>query len=205
MVGEILWSFGITTYMSVYAHIGTGSVAAVNIASTIEDVALVPFMGMGNACAIILGNRIGAGDTEDAADYARRFLMLAIGGALAMGLVIFLCARPLLTLYQISEDRTDAAQGVLVVMAAALWLKAANVMMIVGILRSGGDTRFALFADTATLWFIGVPMAMLGAFVLRLPVYWVVLMVMSDETTKFIICMWRVLSGRWVNNVVKAI
>jgi Na+-driven multidrug efflux pump len=79
------------------------------------------------------------------------------------------------------------------------------MMTIVGILRSGGDTRFALFADTAPLWFIGVPMALLGAFVLHLPVYFVVLMVMADEATKFVLSIWRVLSGQWINSVVQAI
>jgi Na+-driven multidrug efflux pump len=101
-----------------------------------------------------------------------------------------------------SADAQEYARRVLIVISAALWLKAANMVMIVGILRSGGDTRFALFADTAPLWTIGVPLALLGAFVLHLPVYWVVLVVMADEATKFMISLWRVTSGRWINNVV---
>jgi Na+-driven multidrug efflux pump len=193
-----------TTYAGIYARIGTESVAAVNIASTIEGVALVPFMGLGNACAIILGNRIGAGDTSTAAEYARRFLRLVITGGLALGVVIFAISGPVMAYYRISPQAQSDARGVLAVLAAVLWLKGANMLMIVGILRSGGDTRFALFADTAPLWFIGVPMALLGAFVLHLPVYWVVLMVMSDEVTKFILSLWRVLSGHWINNVVQA-
>ena len=205
VVGEILWSLGITTYSAVYAHIGTGSVAAVSIASTIENVAVVPFIALANACAIILGNQMGGGDTATAAGYARRFLRLTIGGALLVGLLIFVCRGPLLDYYRISAEAQQDARGVLVVISAALWLKAANMMTIVGILRSGGDTRFALFADTAPLWFIGVPMALLGAFVLHLPVYFVVLMVMADEATKFVLSIWRVLSGQWINSVVQAI
>lgn len=205
VVGEVLWSFGITTYAAIYARIGTESVAAVNIASTIEAVALVPFIGLGNACAIMLGNCIGAGDTTSAAGYARRFLLLAVIGALAVGLLILAFAQPVVGSYRISAASQQYAFGVLGVIAAALWLKSANLMMIVGILRSGGDTRFALFVDTVPLWCIGVPMALLGAFVFHLPVYFVVLMVMSDEATKFVISLWRVLSGRWINNVVTAL
>jgi putative MATE family efflux protein len=205
VLGEVIWALGIATYTAIYARIGTNSVAAVNISGTIEGVALVPFLGLGNACAILLGNLIGAGDTERAANYALRFLRLAAFGGIAMGLVIALSAGSLLQFYRITAETQEYARGVLLVVAAALWLKAANISMIVGIMRSGGDTRFALFADTAPMWFIGVPMALLGGFVLRLPVPLVVLMVVSDEATKFGIALWRVLSGRWVHNVVRAL
>ncbi len=206
ILGEILWSLGITVYTGIYARIGTGSVAAVNIASTIEGVALVPFMGLGNAAAIMLGNRIGAGDIEDAMDYARRFLFLAVGGALAMGVLIFISRAVLLSLYRISPEARQDALGVLAVMSVVLWLKAANMVMIVGILRSGGDTRFALVADTGPMWLLGVPIALLGGLVLGLPVYLVVLMVViADEGTKFIISLWRVRSARWIHNVVLTI
>jgi putative MATE family efflux protein len=205
ILGELLWSLGITTYAGVYAHIGTQSVAAVNIASTIEGIALVPFIGLGNACAILLGNCIGAGETQSAASYARRFLALAIGGGLAVGLLILILSGKVLELYRISAEAQHYAHNVLLVISGALWLKAANLVMIVGIMRSGGDTRFAMVADTGPLWVIGVPLALFGAFVLHLPVYWVALLVITDEATKFIISLWRVLSGRWINNVVQAL
>ena len=202
VLNEMLWSLGVTIYSAVYAHIGTNSVAAVNIASTIEGVALVPFMGLGNACAILLGNYIGAGDSTHASTYARRFLVLTIGGGLLVGTLILAVSGSVMGLYQISPEAQEYARRVLIIISAVLWLKAANMVMIVGILRSGGDTRFALFADTVPLWTIGVPLALLGAFVLHLPVYWVVLMVAADEATKFTISLWRVVSGRWINNVV---
>lgn len=205
VAAEILWSLGITTYSAVYARIGTDAIAAVNIASTIESIALVPFMGLGNACAIILGNYIGAGDTEKANDYAWRFLKLAILVAVGVGALVFGVSRVILQLYRVSPEAQIYGRNILTVVAAVMWLKAANMVIIVGILRSGGDTRFGLFVDTGPLWFIGVPLALLGAFVFHLPVYWVVLLVMADELTKFFIGLRRVGSGRWINNVVRAL
>ena len=189
--GEILWSLGITIYSGVYTRIGTESVAAVNIATTIEGIAIVPFFALGNACAVILGNCIGAGENGIAARYPRQFLVLSIVGALGVGIGVFLISEPVLTLYRISADAQFDAQRVMAVVAGGLWLKAANTTMIVGILRSGGDTRFALFADTVPLWLIGVPLALIGAFVLHLPVYWVAVLVLADEATKFIFAGWR--------------
>ena len=136
---------------------------------------------------------------------AKRFLWMAVAFGTVMGGVILLVRGPLLSLYRISPEAQGYARNVLLVLSCALWVKAANLTLIVGILRSGGDTRFALLADTGPLWLIGIPMALLGAFVLHLPVYWVVLMVMSDEITKFVIGISRVLSGRWIHNVVQSI
>lgn len=206
VLGEMLWSLGITVYTGIYARIGTGSVAAVSIASTIEGVAVVPFLGIASAAAIMLGNRIGAGDIEDAMDYARRFLVLAIGGALAVGFLIFVSRWMLLSLYQISPEARQDAFGILAVVSVALWLKAANMMMIVGILRSGGDTQFAFLADIGPMWLLGVPIALFAGLVLGLPIYTVVLMVvLADEGVKFILSLWRVRSARWIHNVVLAI
>ncbi len=182
---------------------GTESIAAVNIAGTIEGIALVPFLGLGNACAILLGNQIGAGRAQDAPAYARRFLAIAVAGGAAFGGLLALLSRFVLDLYRISPAAQGYVSSVLLVMAAMLWLKAANMVIIVGILRSGGDTRFGLLNDTGPMWVLGVPMALAAAFLLHQPVYRVVLMVViADEATKFVLGMWRVLSGRWINNVV---
>lgn len=206
ILGEIAWSLGITTYIAIYARIGTEAVAAVNIASTIEGIALVPFLGLGNACAILLGNRIGASETQGALRDARRFLRLSVLVAVVVGLLLSVVSGTVVALYRISPEAQVYLRNLLLVIAAALWLKTANLIIIVGIMRSGGDTRFALFTDAGPMWVLGVPMAALTAFALGLPVYWVMLTVLlCDEGVKFLIGIRRVLSGRWVNNVVQTI
>jgi Na+-driven multidrug efflux pump len=151
---------------------------------------------------VILGNCIGAGDNGTASRYARQFLILAVGGALFVGAIVLLTSGPVLTLYRISAEAHFYTSRVLAVVAGGLLLKSANTVMIVGILRSGGDTRFAMLADTFPLWLIGVPLALIGAFVFHLPVYWVAVLVFADEATKFSFALWRVISGRWINTVV---
>ena len=168
VINELFWALGTNVYTGIYARIGTESVAAVNIASTIEGVALVPLFGLGNACAIILGNAIGGGDGDLARNYSRKFLALAIAIGLALGTLIFGASRFILDAYNISPQAAAYARGVMTVMAFALWLKSANLVIIVGILRSGGDTRSSLAIDTGPMWCIGIPLALLGAFVFRL-------------------------------------
>jgi Na+-driven multidrug efflux pump len=198
---EIIWSLGISIYNLVYARISTEAIAAINITSTIESLGFVIFIGLANASAIMIGNRIGAGEEAKAYTYARRALIMGIVLAVLSGLAIFLLTDSVVSQYKISAQAAENARGILVVMSCALWMKVSNMIIIVGILRSGGDTRFSLVLDAGSVWLVGIPMALLGAFVLHLPVYWVVAMVMADEAVKFGGGLYRFFSRKWINNL----
>ncbi len=199
---EVLWSLGVTAYSAVYARIGTTAITAYSISSTIEALAFVPFIGIANAAAIMIGNAIGAGEEQRAHGYARRFLLIGVVGAVLVGLGILAGRDAILALYQVSPEAQRYASSVLVVMGCALWVKIGNMMVLIGAIRSGGDTRFGFLVDAGPMWLVGVPMALLGAFVFRLPIHWVVAMVAADEVTKLAIGLPRVLSRRWIHNLV---
>jgi len=78
-----------------------------------------------------------------------------------------------------------------------------NAILIVGILRSGGDTKFSLFLEMGSVWLVGVPLAFLGALVWGLPVYWVFVLVSLEEILKAAIGIPRLISKKWLRNVVE--
>jgi putative MATE family efflux protein len=199
---EAVWSLGITTYNVVYARIGTEAIAAVNIAVTIDRVLFVVFIGLGNACAIMIGNRIGANEEHKAFEYARRFLVLGPALAVFIGLALVLGIDAILSFYRVSSLTVHNAHNLLMIMALVLPLRVANLILLVGILRSGGDTHFAFFLDAVGVWVIGVPLAFIGAFVFQLPVYSVYALVLADELFKFSLGLWRMFSRKWIHNLV---
>lgn len=201
IINEMAWSIGFSTYTLVYAHIGTDSVAAANICSTIENLATVVFFGLANGCAVLVGNRIGSNEEHTAFRYARNSIALAVIGGLMMGGIILKGADGVLSLYKISAETFKNAHYILMVLSATIWVKAFNGVMFIGVLRSGGDTRFAFILETFSMWCIGVPMAFVGAFVFHLPVYWVALMVISDELFKFFVTLPRFFSHKWIHNL----
>jgi putative MATE family efflux protein len=201
ILNESIWALGVTIYSVVYARMGTSAVASTNIAGTIERITWVIFMGLGNACAIMIGNKIGQGDSKIVVDYAKRFL--SIGGILAiiMGFFVALTAPLALRLINASPEVTEYARLNLIVFSCILWARVLNFTIIIGILRSGGDTFFSLFIDVGGVWFVGIPMALLGAFVFKLPIYWVYAMVALEEIFKLVFGIPRVLSKKWINNL----
>jgi Na+-driven multidrug efflux pump len=200
-INEMLWSLGITTYNAVYAHIGTEAIAAVNITSTIENLAFVIFIGLTDATAIMVGNSIGAGEEHRAFDYAWKSLRLSIGVGLLMGLVVLASSRGILSFYKVSDVVSTYASRILLVFSMTLWIRVSNMNIIVGILRAGGDTRVGFLIDVLGIWAVGVPLAFAGAFLFALPVYWVYLMIMTEEAVKMGVGILRVFSGKWITNL----
>ena len=200
---EAIWSLGITIYNIIYARVGTEAIAAVNIASTIESLFFTVFIGLCNASAILIGNRIGAGEEAKAYVYARRGIFLGLGLAVIAGVSMALISAPVVTYFKVSAVTANNARNILLVLACAYWARVSNMMLIVGILRSGGDTRFSLYLDAGTVWFVGIPMALLGAYVFHLPIYWIVAMVMMDDVTKMAVGLYRFLSKKWINNLAQ--
>jgi Na+-driven multidrug efflux pump len=150
-LNELLWSLGITTYSAIYARVGTDAIAAMNIASSIDSLALPVFIGIAKACAILVGNLIGSGDEIQAQRYAARSLGLSAVAALLMGAVIYITSPAILAFYKVSPQVIDHALSVLAIISLLLWMRMCNLMLFVGIFRSGGDTRFAFILDAGTI------------------------------------------------------
>lgn len=204
-LNELFWALGTTTYNVIYARIGTAAIAAVNISSTIESLVFVIFIGISEATAILVGNEIGAGKEDNAFQIARGSLFICVGGGLLMGLLVYILSGAILDLYRVSPQVIDYAHRVLIAVSLSLWLRVSNMLLFVGILRSGGDTRFGFILDSFTLWLIGVPLAYVGAFVLHLPVYWVYPLALAEEFVKWLIVLRRFFSRRWIHNVTHAL
>jgi Na+-driven multidrug efflux pump len=77
-----------------------------------------------------------------------------------------------------------------------------NCLIIVAILRSGGDTKAALFLDVSSVWLIGIPMAVLGGLVLHLPIYIVYAMITIEEVYKLVFGYMRYRKKKWLKNIV---
>lgn len=201
ILNEFMWGLGVTIYSLVYGRMGDEAVAAITIAQTIQDLLLVLFQGLGAATAVILGNAMGAGDLKAAERYAKnaqtvQFLLTAV--------IILLCISlrwQFIQLYQVSDRVARDISACLIAFSLFMPFKMYNYVNIVGVLRSGGDTKFCLLLDCAGVWLIGIPLAFLGGMVLHLPIYLVYSMVMMEEIFKFGLGWKRYHTKKWLRNL----
>ncbi|ABR50310.1 MATE efflux family protein [Alkaliphilus metalliredigens QYMF] len=203
ILNEGFWSLGMTMYTAIYARISTEAIASVQIANTVQSIFMVVGMGLGNACAVMLGNEIGGNHKERAFNYAKKFAILGPLTGGIMGMLLFALAPYILKLFNVSTEVHINAIRILMVLGVFMAFKIFNAILVIGIVRSGGDTKFSLFLELGSVWLIGVPLAFLGAHVWQLPIYWVVVLVSMEEVVKAGIGSVRLISKKWIHNVVE--
>ena len=202
ILNEIFWSVGIAICNMAYKYSGTNAQAAVQITGTIQNLFTVVGVAIGGGCGILLSNALGSGDKEKAINYSKKCMILTIMLSTLMSLLLLAVSPYIVNLFKITDIVKDYTIRLLYVVAVGMIFKTFNYTTIVGILRSGGDTKYTLWLDFSTVWFIGIPMAFLGAYFLKLPIYITYAMVYSEEIVKVFFSLFRVKKQKWVNTLV---
>lgn len=195
------WAGGYSVFSMIYGHISTESLASFNISGSVERICLIFFTGIGAACSIMVGNRIGAGEEDKARGYSQNFILIGLAASVVVSLVLFTLRGYIVDIYQLNDTSRTYMNGILTVISLVLWAKTTNIIMHMGIFKAGGDTLFSMFLDVGGVWLIGIPIVAFAAFYLKLPVHLIVACQAVEEIIKMVIGLRRVISGRWVNNL----
>lgn len=203
IANEFMWGLGVSLYSLVYGRMGDEAVAAITITQNVEQIYVVIFQGLSSATAVILGNELGANKLEKADRYAKYFVILQFALTVVLGIICFIIKQPLITMFSVEENIAVDISRCLIVFIAYLPFRMFNLINIVGILRSGGDTTASLLLDITGVWCVGIPMAFIGGMVLGLPIYLVYAMVTFEEAYKFVLGMKRYKQKKWCKNIVQ--
>lgn len=201
IANEFMWGLGTTMYSLAYGRMGDNAVAAITIATTIQDIVVVLFQGLSAATAVILGNEMGAGYLKRAEKYAKNFFILQFFVTLAAMGFCYAIRWQVIGMYRITEAVAWDVNLCLLVFILYMPFKMFNYINVVGVLRSGGDTKVCLFIDTSGVWFIGIPMAFIGGLYLHQAIYVVYGLVMLEEVYKAIIGYIRYRQKKWLRNL----
>ena len=74
---------------------------------------------------------------------------------------------------------------------------------MMGILRGGGDVRFAMWNDLIFLWCVTIPLAFLGGVIWKLPMWLTFFLMRFEKIGKAITSEIRLRSGKWIHFVNK--
>ena len=198
---ETLWSMGAILYKVAYATLGTTSFAAVNIDMSIQDLFFVAGLGLANGSGVILGNVIGEGDKEKAQRWSKKIILYTLSIGFVMGALEFVFSPDLINLYNISPDARNIAVKALYSLSVILPFEMTGVVIMVGILRSGGDSKFSMLSEIIPMYALSIPLAFIGAKYLHLSLWILFLLKLSEILTKLFIGGMRVRSGKWIKDL----
>lgn len=181
---ELVWGVGFTMYSVIMGHLSSDAVAANSVAEIAKNLAICFCLGLGNAGGILVGNELGSGKIDRAKEYGAKLCRMAIMFGF-MSSLILLCLTPaILKISNLTQTAKEYLIYMIVVCCINIVGNSVNVMAISGIFCAGGDSKFGLVCDCVVMWCIAVPLGLISAFVLHLPVAVVYLIINLDELLK---------------------
>ena len=183
LANEMVWGCGFTMYSVIMGHLGSDAVAANSIANIVKNLIACFCSGIGNGGGILVGNELGQGNLEKARSYGGRLCRISIVSGIISGLVLLALSPLILSVSNLSDVSAGYLRGMLLICSYYMIGRAVNATTIAGIC-AGGDSRFGLLCDTVVMWVIAVPLGLISAFVLNLPVLAVYFVISLDEMVK---------------------
>ena len=198
---ETLWGAAVAIYNAAFGHMGVTAYAAYAAAVNVMDLFQNMAFSLGDTTLILIGERLGRSEKKEAQEISKKMLKTAFCFACVLAVLILLARRPILGLFGLTAEGTELAMKIVMVRALLLPMDIVNANLITGILRSGGDTRYAAVTEITLMYVIAVPVAFLCLH-FGTPIYLAVALVKMEGVVKICILLRRYLSGKWINNVV---
>ncbi len=201
LINEALWSAGMAVLTQCYSVRGLNVVAAQNISNTVYHVFSVVFFAMGDAIAILVGQRLGAKEYNKAKDETKKIMAFSIFIAALVGIAVAATSHLFPMIYNTTPEAKRIAAHFLI--AQAVFAPQTALMHTSYFTpRSGGKTIITFLFDSAFVWVVSVPAAFLLSRFTDIYVVWIFVILAMTEWIKCAIGIYLVRKGVWMNNIV---
>lgn len=154
-------ALGLTVLTFLIASFGTRTVAAYGVGSTVLQVVMIPAMGLSMSVSTLVGQNIGAGNVERAAQIGRLGSWLGFWILTTMGVVAFLLA-PQIVAFFVPGDAGVIASGAEYLRIMCLsWGFIGAQFSLTGVLRASGNMVMTMMLALVSQWVLQFPLAYL--------------------------------------------
>ena len=202
IVNEASWSVGMSIYFIAYGALGSKAIASIQVALTISDLFWAFLIGFGSAISVIIGNYLGAKKIEKAVIIAKKSMIYNLVATFILGIIYLITGRYVASIFNFDAATIHNSLNTIIVSALYMPIRGMNFLLIIGILRSGGDTKFCMLIDLFSIYIIGIPLAFLAVYVFNFPVHIVLAVVYFEELVKVFILYKRFKSKKWLNVLI---
>ena len=112
-------------------------------------------------------------------------MMYGLAGSLLLSILVVIVSPWYVEIYQVDRVVKQLTIKILAAYAVIAPFKVENMILGGGILRSGGKTQYVMVVDLIGTWIFGVPLGIVAAFVLDMPVYQVYFILSIEECIRF--------------------
>ena len=208
LITQALWGFSSIVQTAVLGNMDNSAmvVPANSISVLVFQILSVVGYGAASAAAILTGRTLGEGKKERIDQTAFTFQVLFCIIGVFTGLIIFFSRGPVMMIYDtLTPEAAELTQQFITVLAITSVGTCYQMAADSGILRAGGDTRFAMWNNMVFTWLICLPCAILSAFVFHFPPVVVFFCLKMDQLGKCPVIFLRVRSKKWIKQITRQI
>ncbi len=203
LISDGSWTLAFSTYSIIMGHLSSDVVAANSVVTTVRDLLSVAAFALGSGASVMVGIEIGRNELKKAKDEGDLFCLLSLGLGIVTGLLILASRRLVLSYFALSEQAAEYLNTMLIINSYYVIGQIMNTLIIAGLLRAGGNTKWGMKCDIISMWCVSVPVGFLCAFVFRLPPMWVYFVLCLDEFWKMPIVLKYYRSYKWIQNITR--
>ena len=193
---QVIFQGGITAFLILVALYGTEAYAAYGIGVQILSFSFVIGFGFSIAGATLVGQHLGAGDTDQARRAGWGAMRLSIVSMTFFGILITLFAEPLAR-FMIDNDEVVRLSVIFIWLLGSMQPLMAIEFSLGGALRGAGDTKTPLMITLTCLLFIRVLLALIF-YMLDASVEIIFSTLVADYIVKGFLYVARFRSNKWM-------
>lgn len=201
ILSGLVWAISIPMQTAILGHLSSDAIAANSVATTFFQYLKVIVVAIASASSVVIGKSIGQGDRNEVKAVGRTLSVIDISIGIILAIVLLILRKPLLSMYNLTEEATILADHLMIVMSVVMVGMSYQMPVSVGVIQGGGDTKFQMYMNLISTWGIVMPLSFLAAFVWKLPVEWVVVAVQSDQLFKCVPVFLRFRSYKWIRKL----
>ena len=199
ILSNSIWGLAMSAQTAILGRLGSDTIAANTIATTIFQVVTVLMYGCANSSGVIIGKTVGEGDIPRVKAYAKTLQIIYVLIGIATGIVLYTCRDFIISLYSITPETKVLARQFISILSITVIGSSYQMACLTGIVTGGGDTKFVLINDLIHQWLIVIPAAFLSAFVFHAPLWVTFICLKSDQILKCFVAMVKVNRFRWIH------
>ncbi|MBR5640804.1 MAG: MATE family efflux transporter [Firmicutes bacterium] len=194
-----LWGITCTVYLSVYGLISTAALAAAQVVNIVNECFQSVFYGVGSAAAVLIGEQLGQADLKRAKKSAVEFQWTCVVLSLVLSVVMYVISPFIMGFYHFDAATNEVLLSALHITAWTILLRMMCYIVMCGILRPGGDTKFAMIVDLIVNWCVVIPAMFAAVLIFHADLTAAMFLCYLGEGVKWLFCYLRYRTGKWMN------
>ena len=155
---QLFFAAGLVTMFWIIGRIGTPELAAANVLVTVLLFAILPGLGLGLACATLVGQALGKRDPDDAYQWSFDVAKVTIVLLTVLGIPMWLIPDLVSSIFIHDESTRELARWPMRIMGLTMPIEAISFAFMHGMLGAG-DARRVMMVSVGTQWLLFLPFA----------------------------------------------